>query len=408
MRNNDYDAPKGAWALRALIILVSTLAVTACGSSSGESQAQGQQPPPTPVQALTVKPHAVDVYGEYPGRVQGKQTAKVIGQVTGVLQAKHYREGAVVQKGDPLFTIDPKPYQATVNQRKAQLASAKAALANATRVWHRTRKLYKENAVSQATRDQDLSTYQSDKAAVQQAKANLQSARINLDYTHVEAPISGVTSLRDVDLGSLVTANQTQLTTITQINPVYVLFALPENDAFARQKALHARGKDSNSASMRQATIILGNGKDYSHKGEVDFTQSTIDPQTGTVSMRATVKNPDNRLMPGLYVRVRVRIATLSKGIVVPEKAVFTGQSRTYVYVVDNGKAKKRFVKLGPSVADGRVISKGLSGGDQVIVSGLGAIKPGAPVKVKTKSNDKSGKEQASANPGQTDMREAS
>lgn len=407
MRELPYGQRRRLIALRALTVLTTTLLVAACGSSGGSGQAQHKRPP-LKVKALIVQPQTVPVYDKFSGTVQGRQTAKVIGQVTGILQSKHYKEGAFVHKGDLLFTIDPKPYRATVNEDKAKLASAKAAYANATRVWHRARKLYKQGAVSQATRDQDLSTYQSDRAAVQQAKATLEAARINLNYTSVSAPISGVTSLRNVDLGSLVTADQTQLTTITQINPVYVLFALPENDAFARQKALREMGKSSSSASMRQVTIILDGGKDYSHKGKVDFTQSTINPQTGTVSMRATVKNPDNRLMPGLYVRVRVRIATLSKAIVVPNKAVFTGQSRSYVYVVNKGKAKKQFVTLGPDVANGQVISKGLSVGDQVVVSGLGTIKPGAPVNVVKSSKEKSGDKQASAKSVSPSARQAS
>ncbi|MDA3919140.1 MAG: efflux RND transporter periplasmic adaptor subunit [Salinisphaera sp.] len=403
MAMNLFGVSGRASTWRALLVLTMTATLAACGSS-GSGQAQQKQPP-MKIHAMTAQPHAVTVYDEFPGTVQGKQTAKVIGQVTGVLQAKHYNEGAFVHQGDPLFTIDPKPYQAAVNQNKAALASAKAAYANAGRVLRRTRKLYKEHAVSQATRDQDLATYQSDRAAVMQARANLQSAQINLNYTSVSAPISGVTSLRDVDLGSLVTANQTQLTTITQTNPVYVLFALPENDAFARQKALRAMGKKSSGATQREATIILDSGKDYSHKGQVDFTQSTINQETGTVNMRAIVKNPDNQLMPGLYVRVRVRIQTLSNAIVVPNKAVFTGQANSYVYVVKSGKANKQSVTLGPEVAGGHVISKGLSAGDQVVVSGLGKVKQGVAVKIVKETKSENGTPQASI--GQTGVKTA-
>lgn len=380
MRNNDYEASRGALALRALIVLSATVVLAACGQGSGGGQAQAKTPP-TPVHAVKVEPHSVDVYAEYPGRVQGKQTAKVIGRVTGILESKNYDEGSIVHKGDLLFKIDPKPYQATVDQRKAQLASARAALSNSSRIWKRTRKLYKANAVSQAERDQALSTYQSDQAAVQQAKANLESAQIDLNYTRVKAPITGVTSLRDVDLGSLVQANQTQLTTITQLDPVYVLFALPENDAFARQKALSEMGKKSSDEATRQATIILNNGKVFPYKGTVDFTQSTIDPNTGTVRLRAIVKNPHNTLMPGRYVRARIRIQTLDHAITVPDQAISTGQ-QTQVFVVKNGKANAVAVKLGPDTSQGQVITKGLSAGDQVVTSGLGTLRSGAPVKV--------------------------
>ncbi|MES1935227.1 efflux RND transporter periplasmic adaptor subunit [Salinisphaera hydrothermalis] len=389
MRNNDYEAPRGALALRALIVLSATFVLAACGNSSGGGQAQGQTPP-TPVQVVKVEPHSVDVYSEFPGRVQGKQTAKIIGQVTGILESKNYDEGSIVHKGDLLFTIDPKPYQATVDQRKAQLASARAALANSSRIWKRTRQLYKANAVSQAERDQALSTYQSDKASVQQAKANLESAQIDLNYTRVKAPITGVTSLRDVDLGSLVQANQTQLTTITQLDPVYVLFALPEDDAFARQKALSEMGKKSSNEATREATILLNNGQAFPYKGKVDFTQSTVDPNTGTVRLRAIVKNPHNTLMPGRYVRARIRIQTLDHAITVPDQAVSTGQ-QTQVFIVKNGKADAVAVQLGPDTDQGQVITKGLSAGDQVITTGLGTLRSGAPVKVLPGKNSSNG-----------------
>ncbi|KEZ79173.1 efflux RND transporter periplasmic adaptor subunit [Salinisphaera hydrothermalis] len=405
MRNNDYEASRGALALRALIVLSATVVLAACGQGSGGGQAQAKTPP-TPVHAVKVEPHSVDVYAEYPGRVQGKQTAKVIGRVTGILESKNYDEGSIVHKGDLLFKIDPKPYQATVDQRKAQLASARAALSNSSRIWKRTRKLYKANAVSQAERDQALSTYQSDQAAVQQAKANLESAQIDLNYTRVKAPITGVTSLRDVDLGSLVQANQTQLTTITQLDPVYVLFALPEDDAFARQKALSEMGKQSSDEATREATIILNNGQDFPYKADVDFTQSTIDPDTGTVRLRAIVKNPHNQLMPGRYVRVRLRIQTLQHAITVPEAAIASGQ-QTQVFVVENGKAKAVAVKLGPNTAQGQVITDGLKAGDQVVTSGLGTLKSGAPVKVKQDQQSNAGSPADKGGHGNADQQDS-
>lgn len=380
MRNFHRNTPRGAAALGALVILVAGLALAGCGNSGAESQG-ATKAPPTSVHTVTATPHTVPVYSEYPGRVRGKQTAQVIGRVTGVLESKNYTEGSIVHKGDVLFKIDSRSYKATVDQRKAELASAKSSLSNSSRVWKRTRRLYKANAVSEAERDQALSKYQSDKAAVQQAKANLESAQIDLDYTTVKAPLTGVTSLRDVDLGSLVKANQTKLTTITQLDPVYILFALPEEDAFARQKALQEMGQESSDAATRQATILLKNGKTLPYKGKVDFTQSTIDPDTGTVQLRAIVKNPHNRLMPGRYVRVRVRIQTLHDAITVPEQSISSGQ-QTQVFVVKDGKAKTQAVKLGPLTGQGRVILDGLSPGDKVVTTGLGSLSPDAPVKV--------------------------
>ena len=392
MRFGNHVAPRRMTAFRTFFVLSLAATLAACGGSGesgggGESKGgQSQKQPPTKVSAVTVQPSSVDVYAEYPGRVQGKQTARIIGRVNGVLLAKNYQEGSIVHQGDLLFTIDPKPYRATVNQRKATLASAEASLANSRRIYNRTKRLYDSNAVSEAERDQALANFNTDQAAVQQAKANLESAQIDLGYTRVEAPITGVTSLRDIDLGSLVTANQTQLTTITQLDPVYVLFALPEDDAFARRKALAEMGKSSSDASTREATIITNNGDVFPYKGEVDFTQSTIDPETGTVQLRAVVKNPDNELMPGRYVRTRVRIQTLDNALVIPNEAVSDSGQRVNVYVVDDqGKASTQAVTLGPDTDSGRVITKGLEPGDQVITSGLGTLQPGMPVQVKAK-----------------------
>lgn len=401
MRSFQSGKSYGIAVLPALVILAAVIALAGCGNEKG----QAPKMPPTPVHVVTVKPQTVPVYSKFPGRVQGKETAQVIGQVTGVLQSKNYVEGSVVQKGDLLYTIDPKPYQAIVDQRKAELASAKASLANSSRVWQRTNKLYKSNAASQAERDQALASYQADKAAVQQAKANLESAEIDLGYTKVTAPITGVTSLREVDLGALVTANQTKLTTITQLDPVYVLFALPEDDAFARQEALKEMGKQSSDAATRQATILLDGDKPFPQPGKVDFTQSTIDADTGTVQLRAIVNNPDNHLMPGRYVQVKLRIKTLKNALVVPEQAISGGQ-QTQVLVVKDGKAKTQAVTLGPLTEQGQVIRKGLSAGDQVITTGLGTVADGAPVKVEKGGGADAGKGKsgdANANAGGND-----
>lgn len=373
------------------LALATALLVACSQGQSDQKSKQGHKKPAMSVHVARVQPHDVDVYSKFPGRVKGKRQVRVIARVEGILQSQDYTEGRLVHEGDALYQIDPEPFQATVDQRKAKLASDRATLSQAKRSWDRIRRLYKANAVSQSKRDNAQSEFRNARAQIKQDKANLESAQIKLDYTDVDAPLTGVTSLRETDVGSLV-SNGTKLTTITQLNPIYVRFALPENDAVARRKAMAERGKESTSDATRQATILLPNGKKFAHKGKVDFTQSTINPQTGTVRLRAIVKNPDNQLMPGRYVRVRLRIQTLSDAPVVPDKVVFSGQSRSYVFVVEDGKAKKQFIKLGPDVDEGRVISEGLTKGDAVVTSGLGQIKQGARIKIAQKSDEKSGK----------------
>ncbi len=366
-----------------------TLVAAGC-SKADNNKKQAHADPATPVHVHQVKPHSVDVYSTFSGRAKAYRQATVVARVSGILKSRHYQEGHKVHKGQLLYQINPSAYQAVVDKDKAKLASDRATLKKDERAWHRIHHLYKSNAVSQSKRDTALSDLEVAKAQIKQDKASLKSDKITLGYTHVTAPLTGVTSLRQTDVGSLV-SNGTKLTTITKLNPVYVRFALPENAAVAHKKAMQEHGKKTTNAATRQATIILRNGKKFPYKGKVDFTQSTINQQTGTVNMRAVVKNPNNQLMPGRYVRVRIRVATLSNAIVVPDKAVFTGQSRSYVLIVNNGKAKKKVVKLGPDVANGRVIKKGLSAGDSVVISGLGTIKPGASVKVVNKAKGDSG-----------------
>lgn len=391
---DSYSSPLsgGVLGLRIACILLSAAVLAACGSGDAQQgQQQQQQTPPVPVDTQTVIPHSVDVMSEYPGRVEGRRTVQVRARVEGILERRFYNEGEVVEEGDMLFKIDPKPFQAVVNQRKAELASAQADLNQAQRNWARVRRLYEVDAVSESERDTALSQLETSRAAVQQAEANLDAAQIDLGYTSVDAPLTGVTSLRDVDEGALV-SNGTQLTTITQLDPVQVLFALPEDDAIARRKALQAMGGETTDDRTREATIILPSGDEFPVKGQVDFTQSTINPDTGTVQLRAVVQNTENDLMPGRYVRARIRLETRHNAIVVPDVAISDGEQQTRVFVVgDNGNAQAMSVELGPGVEGGRIIESGLSGGEQVIVSGLGQVQPGAPVEVKQNSDSDSG-----------------
>ncbi|WP_293626022.1 efflux RND transporter periplasmic adaptor subunit [Salinisphaera sp.] len=391
-------ARRASFGLRLSCVLVFTCVLAACGGGDGAGGGEGggqqagqQQQPPVPVDVKTVIPHTVDIMSEYPGRVRGRRTVEVRARVEGILEKRFYNEGEIVEQGDMLFTIDPRPFQAVVNQRKAELSSAKATLNQAQRNWARVRRLYEVDAVSEAERDDSLSQLETARASVEQAQANLDAAQIDLGYTTVEAPLTGVTSLRDVDEGALVSSG-TQLTTITQLDPVQVLFALPEDDAIARNKALAAMGARSTNERTREATIILPDGDEFPAKGVVDFTQSTINPETGTVQLRAVVENANNALMPGRYVRARIRLDTRHNAVVVPNVAVSDGEQQTQVYVVgDDGKAKAVKVQLGPDVENGRLVESGLSGGEQVIVSGLGQLKPGAAVKVKPEQEDTSG-----------------
>lgn len=364
------------------LIVVSGLLLAGCGDGSTQ-QHQRRKPTPVPVAVKQVKPGMVDVYATYPGRIRGAREVEVRSRVEGILLQRHYNEGDFVKKGQLLFTINPEPFQATVEQRQAQLEKAKAKLDQARENWQRVSQLYEVNAVSEAERDKARAELETAQANVHLAQANLKTAQIKLDYASIDAPLSGVTSLEEVDVGALITQG-TLLTTITHLDPVHVRFSIPAEDALMRQRALAVLDQNTSVKATRKAKLILPSGKTYKHTGHVDFTQSTIDPTTGTVRLRAVFPNAEHRLVPGRFVSVRIRLETRHDTIVIPNKAITDSQTQTRVYIVtDDNKAKAVPVKLGPTVEGGRIITQGLEAGDRVIVIGLGQVKPGATVQIK-------------------------
>lgn len=384
-----------------LLLLITAVLLAGCDSSSQTGKKGRAAAPATPVAVQTVKPGAVDVYATYPGRIRGAREVKILSRVEGILLKRYYNEGEYVEKGELLVTIDPRPFEATVAQRKAELAKAQAKLNQAQQAWQRISKLYQANATSEAERDQARANLQTARAAVQLAEANLEAAQIKLDYTTVEAPLSGVTSLQEVDEGALVSPG-TLLTTVTQLDPVHVLFSVPAEDALMRQKALAAMvdddGNDDAGSDTRKATLILPSGKQYPQTGKVDFTQSTIDPDTGTVRLRAIFDNSQHKLVPGRFVRIRIRLETRHNAVVIPEKSIVNNNQSSLVYVVtDDNKVEPVVVKLGPAVAGGRIIEQGLEAGDRVITIGMGSVRPGAKVKIEPASKLALGEASATA-----------
>lgn len=386
-----------------ILLLSIVLLLAGCGSGDDSAAAAQRAAPPVSVAVQTIDPGTVDVYASYPGRISGAREVEVRARVEGVLLQRHYNEGAFVQKGQLLLTIDPRSLEAVVKQREAQVAQAKAQLSQAQQAWQRVSKLYKVNATSEAERDKARAALHTAQASVELAQANLETAQISLDYTTVEAPLSGVTSLQEIDEGALVT-HGTLLTTITQLDPVNVLFSVPAEDALMREKALAAMGQED--GATRKATLVLPTGKTYPQSGVVDFTQSTIDPNTGTVRLRAVFDNGKHHLVPGRFVRIRIRLETRKNAIVVPEKAIGDNQQSSIVYVVtDENKVAAVPVQLGPVVENGRIIEKGLSPGDKVITVGLGSARPGSSVKIVPASKLALGQSGGAAKPGETEAK---
>jgi membrane fusion protein (multidrug efflux system) len=306
---------------------------------------------------------------------------EVRARISGILEQRLYEEGQMVREGDALFRIDRKPAAAALQRARAQRQVAEADVQQAEREWNRISSLFERNAVSERERDSAQSALELARANLAVANAGVAQAELDLGYTDVTAPISGVTSLEDFPEGSLIDTG-TLLTTIVQLDPVHVRFALPENDANIRRAAREGMVRTDQEQNV-SARLVLADGSEYDLDGRIDFTASTLDPRTGTVSARAVFPNPEQVIVPGQFVRVRVELQSFDDVITVPERAVTQGQNGPVVYVVDeDSKARVREVELGP-VSDGRqILLSGLDEGDRYIVSGLVNLRDGAAVNV--------------------------
>lgn len=313
----------------------------------------------------------VPLFFDYSARLAGSREVEIRPRVGGILLRRAYTEGQFVKQGSLLFQIDPAPYQAVLEQSKASYEQA-------AKEWKRAQGLKRDQAISPREYDAAQSSYG-------QAKAALDTAKINLAYTAVRAPISGYTSEEGFSEGSLVTADTSVLTRLTQLDPMYVEFAYPDTEATQQRLALANGSMRMPENKKLTAEIRLENGTVYPVEGEIRFTDHIVDTSTGTVRARAVVANKEKGLLPGQFVRVVVKGFTQVQTIALPEKAIMQGPQGTFVYVVDaENKAKVTPVTLGPLNRGQQLIASGLKQGDQVIVEGMIKVKPDAVVTIDT------------------------
>lgn len=357
---------------------------------------QGGQPgghmgfPPAQVATVTLAPRTLPVSWEYVGQTTGSKDVEVRARVTGILEKKLFQEGAQVKAGQPLFAIDPKPLEAQAAAARADVARAEAQLAQAEREAARLAPLAERRAVGRKEADDALSAAELARATLAAAKARYAEVELNLGYTSVVAPVTGLTSRAMKSEGSLVNANETLLTVISQVDPIWVPFNISENEQLAINRSVAAGLLELPKDNGFEVTIRLADGTVFPRSGKINFADTRVNPATGSYEMRAEVANHDRALKPGQFVRVTLKGAMRRNAIVVPQVAVLDGPQGKFVYVPGKDKDGKdvalpRPVVLGPWVeADGVnlwVVERGLKAGETVIVDGVARIMaPGSPI----------------------------
>jgi membrane fusion protein (multidrug efflux system) len=326
----------------------------------------------------------VPVAAEYVAQTQSSHLVNIQARVSGFLDKRLYTEGALVKEGQVLFQMDPKPFQVQLDQAVAALVKQEAALETARLNLARTKPLTELNALSQRDLDDSTGQYQSSAAAVEQAKAQVETAKLNLSYTTIASPITGVSSSAQQTDGTYISPQNSLLTTVAVLSPIWVNFSLSENEMQRYRRALSLGLLRAPKDENYEVEVILSDGSLFPHTGKITFAEPSYNTQTGTFLLRASVNNPDGILRPNQFVRVRVKGAVMLKSVLVPQRAVQQGSKGHFVWVVDKeGKAEQRPVVVGEWHGDDWFIYEGLRAGEQVVVDGGLTLHPGVPVSVK-------------------------
>ncbi|MFC3873035.1 efflux RND transporter periplasmic adaptor subunit [Neisseria musculi] len=371
-----YPSNKTNKTLRLAAVAAATLlALSACGKG-GEPAGQaggaaGPQAPAPVVGVVTVQPQSITVSTDLPGRLESRRSADILPQVGGIVKKRLFQEGSYVKAGQALYQLDDAAYLASLESARAELASARATLAKADADLARYKPLVAADAISRQDYDAAVQAKRSGEAGVKAAQAAIKSARINVERSRISAPISGYIGQSYVSEGALVSAGGTaKLATIQQTNPMYVNLTQSATDVMKlRQDIAEGKMKAVNGAVA--VDIKLENGQTYGHKGRLLFADPTVDETTGQVTLRAEVPNPDNILLPNLYVRVSLPQADMENVFVVPQQAVTRGNQDTVMIVNAQGGMEPRKVTVAQQYGNNWLVSDGLKAGDKVIVDGM-------------------------------------
>ncbi|MFB9240612.1 efflux RND transporter periplasmic adaptor subunit [Massilia antarctica] len=373
--------------LATAMALAGLAALSLAGCEDANSKAQPAAPAGPPITAATVIERSVNETQEFSGRLEAVDRVDIRARVNGFITSMNFKPGSVVKKGDVLFVIDPRPYQAEANRAEAAVSSARARADLAKLELARAERLLGDKAIAQREFDEKASGLKELDANVRAAQASLEAARLNLSYTNVHAPIGGRVSKAEVTTGNLVDGSVI-LTSVVSSNPIYATFDGDE-DTYLRV------GRVAQKGATVPVKIGLANESGFPHEGKLEFVDNRLDSATGSVRMRAMFDNTDNTLVPGLFARVQLSgsDSTQAKAVLINDRAIGTDQNRKFVYVIGaDSKAEYRAVTLGPSIDGLRVVRSGVKPGEKIIVNGLQRVQPGAPVTAQMVAMDQDGK----------------
>ncbi len=368
---------------RAVGLLLSNFMLLAgSGLAFAQGPPGGPMPPPE-VSFVTIQPEQVTLTTELPGRTTAYLVAEVRPQVSGIVQNRLFTEGGLVTEGEVLYEIDPAPYQAAYDLAVAALSRAEASVPPLALRAERQKDLVPTGAVSQQEYDEVLARLKQAQAEIAYSKAAIESARINLEYTHVKAPISGRIGRSNVTVGALATAHQgPPFAVIQQLDPIYVDVTQSTAQLRLLQSRLNSGLLKRDEENVNKVRLILDDGTEYPHEGALQFRDVTVDPTTGSVILRVLFPNPDEELLPGMFVRAMVTEGVNDQAILVPQQAVSrTPKGDPLVLTVSaEGKAEQHLITLERDVGNRWLIADGLAPGDKVIVEGSQRVRPGSPV----------------------------
>jgi membrane fusion protein (multidrug efflux system) len=359
----------GGWQLAGM---TAVLVLAACG----KQEQQGQMPAPeVAVQTVDRTPVPLDL--TYAARTTGSREVEVRARVGGILLKRRFQEGTRVKEGQSLFQIDPEPVRARAASARADVSVARARLDEARRQRDRVLPLFDQNAVSQSRRDEAVSGFEVAQANLESAQSALKTAELDLGYTDVRAPIAGLTSREMMSEGSLVSMNQdaSLLTRIVQVDPLYIEFAVPESEASLIRASLASK-------TQPVVKLVLENGETYRDAAKLNFVDTSVDQQSGTVLLRATLANPQGELLPGQFIRAKVEGVALANVVSIPRKALVSNAQGNAVWIIDgDSKAQMRPVQIGRSMGNNIIVTNGLNPGERYIVDGVIKVQmPGMPV----------------------------